>query len=164
MNALKLLTDDHRKHEELLAGLKTGHRYAEFRDELIRHVHIEEEIFYPRLFEVEKLKDAVTLALEEHTLCMQLLQELDDEKLSETVRSAKLTVLTELLRGHEKREEEELFPLVKELATTEYLNEVGTQMRIQKKVTDPEKVLYPDEEEVEGKFFSKVRNSPPASP
>ncbi len=164
MNALKLLTDDHRKHEELLAALKTGHQYAKFRDELIRHVHIEEEIFYPRLFEVEELKDAVTLALEEHTICMQLLQELDDEKLSETVRSAKLTILSELLLSHEKREEEELFPLVKELATTDYLNEVGIQMRLQKKATDPEKVLYPDEEEVEGKFFSKVRNSPPASP
>jgi hemerythrin superfamily protein len=162
MNALKLLTDDHRRHEALLERMKTGKEYAEFRDELIRHVHMEEEIFYPRLFEIPDLKDAVTLALEEHTLCMQLLQELDREEMTQSLRDAKLTILSGLLLGHERREEEELFPLVKELATTEYLNEVGTQMRIQKKETDPEEVLYPGEEEQKEKFFSRVRNSPPA--
>jgi hypothetical protein len=52
--------------------------------------------------------------------------------------------------------------MVKELATTEYLNEIGTQMRIQKNETDPEKVLYPEEDAE--KFFAKVRNIPPASP
>lgn len=162
MNALQLLTEDHRRHEEFLGRLREDRQYAEFRDELIRHVHIEEEIFYPRLFEISHLKDAVTLALEEHTLCMQLLQELDDAKLPEIVRDAKLKILTDLLLGHERREEEELFSLVKELATSEYLNEVGTQMKIQKKNTDPEKVLYPPEDEE--KFFSKVRSTPPASP
>ncbi len=96
MNALKLLTDDHRKHEELLGKLRSDRHYSEFRDELIRHVHIEEEIFY--------------------------------------------------------------------LATSDYLNDVGAQMRIQKKETDPEQVLYPDEEKQEEKFFSRVRSSPPASP
>lgn len=35
-------------------------------------------------------------------------------------------------------------------------------MQIQKKETDPEKVLYPSEDEV--KFFEKVRNSPASSP
>lgn len=162
MNALELLTEDHRRHEDLLDKLHIDRHYAEFRDELIRHVHIEEEVFYPRLFEIPDLKDAVTLALEEHTLCMQLLQELDDESLSDGVREAKLRILSELLLGHERREEEELFPLVKDLATTEYLREVGTQMRIQKKETDPEKILYPPEDEE--KFYSKVRNTPPVSP
>jgi hypothetical protein len=93
---------------------------------------------------------------------MQLLQELDREEMTQSLRDAKLTILSGLLLGHERREEEELFPLVKELATTEYLNEVGTQMRIQKKETDPEEVLYPGEEEQKEKFFSRVRNSPPA--
>lgn len=162
MNALELLTADHRHHEDLLGKLKSDRHYSEFREELIKHVHIEEEIFYPRLWEISELKDAVTLALEEHTLCMQLLQELDDEKLSDVVRDAKLKILTELLLNHEAREEKELFPLVKELASTSYLNDVGTQMRIHKEVTDPEKVLYPPEDEE--KFFEKVRSSPPASP
>lgn len=162
MNALEILVSDHRKHEELLSHLSEDRKYAEFRDELIRHVHVEEEIFYPRLFEIEDLKEVVTVALEEHTICMQLLQELDDDSLSDLVREAKLKILKELLITHEKREEEELFPLVEDLATTEYLNEVGTQIRIQKRVTDPEKVLYPPPEEE--KFYAKVRNTPPASP
>lgn len=160
MNAIELLTADHRKHEKLLDNLKSDRNYAEFRDELIKHVHIEEEIFYPRLWEIPELKDVVTVALEEHTLCMQLFQELDNDELPETVRDAKIKILSELLRNHEKREEEELFPLVKDLASTTYLNEVGTQMRIQKKVTDPEKVLYPPEDEE--KFYAKVRSTPPA--
>ncbi len=162
MNAIELLTADHRKHEELLGKLKNEHLYSVFRDELIKHVHIEEEIFYPRLWEIGELKDVVTVALEEHTLCMQLLQELDNEKLPDSVRDAKIKILTELLLNHEKREETELFPLVKELASHSYLNEVGTQMRIQKKETDPEKILYPPEDEE--KFYAKVRSSHPSSP
>ncbi len=155
MNALKLLTDDHRRHEELLRPENIKKNYQELREELIRHVHIEEEIFYPRLFEI-----AEALALEEHTICMQLLQELDDKDLSETAKSAKLKVLTELMLSHEKKEEEELFPQVNELASLEYLNEVGTQMRIQKKETDPEEVLYPSPDEE--KFYTKVRTTPPS--
>jgi hypothetical protein len=96
MNALKLLTGDHRRHEVLLDQLKDSRKYSEFRDELIRHVNVEEEIFYPRLFEIDGLTPIVTVALEEHTICMQLLQELDDENLNEIVREAKLTVLREL--------------------------------------------------------------------
>ncbi|MES2526223.1 MAG: hemerythrin domain-containing protein [Bdellovibrionota bacterium] len=162
MNALKLLTNDHRKHEELLQAGNIRKNYDELREELIRHVHIEEEIFYPRLFEIPELKEAVALALEEHTICMQLLQELDDQELSETARSAKLKILTELLLSHEAKEEKELFPLVSELASHEYLNEVGTQMRIQKEETDPEEVLYPDPDEE--KFYTKVRTNQPSSP
>lgn len=162
MNVLELLTRDHRKHEESLDRLGENETYEQFRDELIRHVHVEEEVFYPRLFEIGDLKDVVAVALEEHTICMQLLQELDDGNLPETVRAAKLTILKELLLVHEKREEEELFPLVEELASMEYLDEVGKQVRIQKRVTDPEKVLYPPPEEE--KFYAKVRSTPPASP
>ncbi len=158
MNALKLLTTDHRRHEELLRPENIQKNYSELRDELIRHVHIEEEIFYPRLFEIPDLKDAVALALEEHTICMQLLQELDDDQLTETAKVAKLKVLTELLLSHEAKEENDLFPQIKELASLEYLNEVGTQMLIQKKGTDPEEVLYPLPEEE--KFYTKVRTTP----
>lgn len=162
MNALKLLTDDHRKHEELLKSGQLKHNYDELREELIRHVHIEEEIFYPRLFEIEELKDAVALALEEHTICMQLLQELDDVSLSEEAKNAKLRILSELLLSHEAKEENELFPMVKELTSHEYLSEVGTQMRVQKKETDPEKVLYPEPDEE--KFYTTVRTSQTSSP
>lgn len=163
MNAIQLLTDDHRKHEELLERLKSDSSpelYEEFRRELIEHVHIEEEIFYPRLWEVADLSPVVASALEEHTMCMQLLKELDNGNLAVVIRQAKLTLLSDLLLRHIRREEEELFPKVRSLASLEYLKEVGFQMRIQKTVTNPEVVLYPPPDEE--KFYAKVRNTPPA--
>lgn len=153
MNAIDFLIKDHRYQEDLLAQLKKSRSqnmedrlkiFAEFREELIKHVNIEEEIFYPRLKKIPQFEHKVLEALEEHNLCMQLLQELDCNTIDDKVWEAKLSVLSELTRHHVKEEEEDLFGLVKELASEEYLQEMGDQMHFHKQETDPEKVLYPD--------------------
>ncbi|HXH30680.1 MAG TPA: hemerythrin domain-containing protein [Bacteriovoracaceae bacterium] len=153
MNAIEFLIKDHRYQEELLEKLKSSSAsepskreelYEEFRSELIKHVNIEEEIFYPRIKKIPKLEAKVLEALEEHNICMRLLQEIDCKEADDKLWAAKIAVLKELTAHHLKEEEEELFPEVQEMATEEFLEEMGTQMRYHKKVTDPEKVLYPD--------------------
>ena len=150
MNALDFLTREHREQENFLEEMaKAPDRktrlawYEKFREELIKHVSMEEKIFYPRLKKISGLEDKVLEALEEHNLIMQLLQELDAGA-EEKIWKAKLKVLQELTEHHVREEEEKLFCLVKELASDHYLQEMGQQMKIHKKNTDPEKVLYPE--------------------
>ncbi len=153
MNAIDFLLKEHRYQEDLLDQLKATttkdiarreELYEEFRKELIKHVNIEEEIFYPRIKKIPALEAKVLEALEEHNICMRLLQELDLKEPDDKLWTAKVAVLRELTNHHVKEEEEDLFPQVQELASEEYLEEMGTQMRFHKKTTDPEKVLYPE--------------------
>ena len=153
MNAIDFLLKDHRYQEELLEELKNSSTkdiarredlFEKFRADLIKHVNIEEEIFYPRIKKIQNLEPKVLEALEEHNIIMRLLQELDLKEADDKVWMAKISVLRELTLHHVKEEEEDLFPQVQELASEEYLEEMGTQMRYHKKTTDPEKVLYPD--------------------
>jgi hemerythrin superfamily protein len=151
MNALELLTREHREQENLLDELaEARHKdirlslYEKFREALIKHISMEEKIFYPRLKKIPGLEDRVLEALEEHNICMQLLQELDASA-ADKIWKAKMKVLKELTEHHVKDEENNLFPEVRELASEEYLQDMGQQMKHHKKTVDPEKVLYPDE-------------------
>lgn len=150
MNALDLLTREHREQEQLLDELTEARDkserlalYEKFREELIKHVSMEEKIFYPRLKKIPGLEEKVLEALEEHNIIMQLLQELDASA-EDKIWKAKMKVLKELTEHHVREEENSLFPQVKELASEHYLQDMGQQMKIHKKNTDHEKVLYPD--------------------
>ncbi|HXH76271.1 MAG TPA: hemerythrin domain-containing protein [Bacteriovoracaceae bacterium] len=153
MDALTLLTQDHRDQERMLEELldafgedvsKRQNCYDVFKAELVKHINIEEELFYPRIKEIKGLEVKVLEALEEHNICMRLLQELDLTEADEAIWKSKIKVLKELTHHHINDEEEELFPQVKELASAEYLRDMGQQMRFHKSKTDPDKVLYPD--------------------
>ena len=151
MNALEFLIQDHRRQQDFLCQISSAQDterrdlYAKFRENLIKHVNIEEEIFYPRLKKIPSFEEPVLEALEEHNLCMQLLQELDDLDPQDKLFKAKLKLLTDLTLKHIEAEEQILFPMVRELASTEYLSDMGAQMRVHHQHTDPEKVLYPDQ-------------------
>lgn len=153
MNAIEFLIRDHRVQEDLLCQLEAsrpennGEReeiFKRFREELIKHINLEEEIFYPRLKKITALQSKVLEALEEHNICMRLLQELDLQEADEKIWSAKISVLKELTRHHIQEEEEELFPQVQEMASEEFLQQMGGQMHFHKPKIDPEEVLYPD--------------------
>ena len=93
MNAITMLTDDHRTVKKLLSELEsTTERGVKTREELFTrikadltvHEIIEEEIFYPALKEHPKAKDIVLEGYEEHNVVDTLMGELsalpfDDE-------------------------------------------------------------------------------------
>lgn len=141
MDALTFLLRDH----ERLRDLFRRGDYPPLRDELVKHVNVEEEVLYPALMKVPELEPVVLEAWEEHNLCMRLLQELDDMPVEENkFREAKFTTLMKMTLEHLDEEERDMFPLIKKFSNEAYLNEVGEQMRSHKRATDPDEVLYPE--------------------
>lgn len=146
MNAINYLMNDHRSHRARLDEIETNRdAFFAFRDEFIHHVNVEEAILYPNLLTMPEFESYVRRAWEEHSICMQLVQELDDVTIGSQAWNAKFSILKKLVLEHLKEEEDELFPRIKELSSEEFLQEVGDQMLIQEVTTPTEEIIYPEE-------------------
>lgn len=147
MNALSLLILEHESHKKLLQEMQTDISFfTRFREEIIHHVNMEEAFFYPNLLRLSELDKIVREAWEEHNLIMQLIQEMDLLPQGSREWKAKLDVLRKLLLMHIEDEETKLFPIIKNLASEEFLCDVGEQMAVQKTFTPTEEIIYPEEE------------------
>jgi hemerythrin superfamily protein len=118
IDAVKLLVDQHRKLERLLAQVldETGDTgkmtlFAKVGDELTVHIKSEEEIFYPAV-NAARTKDDLLESLEEHLSLKRLLADLLALDPSDRTFEAKFKVLKEQTEHHHKEEEEHLFPAV----------------------------------------------------
>lgn len=148
MDAIEKLLAEHVSHRKLMDDIEMDRSlYSTLRDEFVHHVNMEEAVFYPNLLRVPELEAIVREAWEEHSLCMQLLQEMDELELDSKMWESKYAVFKKLALTHLDEEETNLFPRVREMASKEFLLEVGKQMMIQKASTSTEEILYP---EVEG--------------
>jgi len=76
-NAIEILTQDHRKVDELIADLENlsgadtsanspNMTFIEFRDNFMLHGQVEEQIFYPALKENPETASLVEHAVDEH--------------------------------------------------------------------------------------------------
>jgi hemerythrin superfamily protein len=138
MDAISLLTDDHRTVEQLFKRFeKTSDRATVERrrivDEIIRelsiHAEIEETIFYPAVREsVPPSEEMVLESLEEHHVVKWVLSELDGMPADAERFEAKVTVLIENVRHHVEEEESELFPKVRRALSRTALDEMGEAM------------------------------------
>jgi hemerythrin superfamily protein len=137
-DAIRVLTDDHRKVEDLFVRFeKTGDRAHKQRQDLVQrmiealsvHASIEEEIFYPETRRlVADSTGEVLEALEEHHLVKLTLAELETMDPSHERYAAKVTVLIENVRHHVKEEEEQLFPTVRASVDQGHLREIGDEL------------------------------------
>ena len=144
MDALKLLTQDHRTVERLFkayerAGdraIKEKQRLAEqVIRELSIHASIEEQFLYPTARELsDKLDSQVLEALEEHHLAKATLAELEKISPSDERFDPKMTVLMENIRHHIEEEEKDLFPKLKRLMDRADLAVLGEAMEAAKKL------------------------------
>jgi iron-sulfur cluster repair protein YtfE (RIC family) len=139
MNAVEFLIHEHRLLEEHFEKSD----FSRCREELIKHVNLEEEIFYPRLLKSDLFQETILEAWEDHNLCMQLLQELDGD-LEEKFRQAKFSTLKKLTLEHFKEEEEKLFPTILKKASPAWLEEIGEVMKLHKPEIEADHVLYPE--------------------
>ncbi|HEY2704740.1 MAG TPA: hemerythrin domain-containing protein [Candidatus Dormibacteraeota bacterium] len=142
MDAIELLTRDHRAVEELFSQFdggddETRRTAAEgVIRELSIHAAIEEEFFYPMVKkEVPEAADMVDHGIEEHQEAKQVLAKLDEmiDKAHTKAYAEKMQRLEKLIGDHVEEEENELFPKVREALTKTRLNEVGTLMNKAKK-------------------------------
>jgi hemerythrin superfamily protein len=126
MDAIRLLTEDHKKVKALFReyeGLSDGaHKHRErvveqvFR-ELEVHTQIEEEIFYPafRAKADEEGQDLVRESRQEHHVVDVLMAEMKRLEPDNPEHAAKFTVLMENVEHHADEEEKEMFPEAKKL-------------------------------------------------
>lgn len=124
MDVLEHLTDEHRKVERLLAGLKAsdeGSRRADLFDELDRslstHMAVEERFLYPLISEHIDQESADD-ATDEHDLARQGVAAAR-ERLREGAFEAAIEILEAGIAHHVEEEESDLFPKLRERAAAQ---------------------------------------------
>lgn len=134
MKATALLESQHRKVEALFKKLENGRSDAgplleELADNLAAHMAIEQEIFYPRVKDVDA--DLVNESYEEHAVAELALKRLltTDPDADEESFMARVTTLKELIEHHVEEEEQELFPTVEDKVDEDELAQLGKSMK-----------------------------------
>ena len=137
MNAITMLTNDHRAVKKLLSelestterGIKTREElFARIKAELTVHEIIEEEIFYPALKEHPKAKDIVLEGYEEHNVVDTLMGELSAMPVDDERWGAKAKVMQENVEHHIEEEEGEMFKKARQVFDEAELEELGDRM------------------------------------
>ena len=151
MNALTLLTDDHRRVKKLLRDLEgTTDRAVKTREatfdklksELTVHEIIEEEIFYPELKAHPKAKSIVLEAFEEHNVVDTLMGELSGLPFDDETWIAKFTVMMENIEHHIEEEEGEMFAKARSVFGRAELEDLGARMAARKTDAMREAVVH----------------------
>lgn len=119
-NVIALLEDDHKQVRKMF---KDFEKLAKQGDEagkvematqicmaLKVHTRIEEEIFYPALYEALDESDLVDEAVVEHASAKDLIDQIESMVGSDDLYDAKVKVLCEYVEHHVQEEEKEIFP------------------------------------------------------
>jgi iron-sulfur cluster repair protein YtfE (RIC family) len=138
MDAISLLKADHDKVKELFEKAENAGEsrmasiFEQIKEELEIHTHIEETILYPRLKEIEELKDITLEAVEEHHQAKILLREISSLAEGSSKFEPKLKVLKEDIEHHVEEEENEMFPQMRKLIDAQELEKLGVEMEKEK--------------------------------
>lgn len=145
MDAITLLTEDHRKVKKLLGELaETTNRAEKTRGELLAqigrelraHTTIEEELFYPAFKQAGGKSEDDRMyfeAMEEHRAAGELvLPDLEKTEVTSDQFGGRAKVLKELVEHHADEEEKEMFPRARKLLDADTLAGLGQQMQARK--------------------------------
>ena len=134
MDAIKLLTEQHRRLEAALKQALQAREpaarssaLARAGDDLTKHLTSEEEIFYPAV-KARSTEDILLESLEEHLSLTRLLADLLTLDAAAETWEPKLKVLDEQTVHHHKEEEERLFPAVRKTWESQELVDLGQQL------------------------------------
>lgn len=129
MKATALLEEQHRKVESLFSKLASGDTgvLAELANELVAHMTIEQEMFYPAIRSVDA--EQVTESFEEHAIAELALKRLLATDQNDEAFPARVSVLQELVQRHIDDEESDLFPTVEAEYSSDQLETLGEQMQ-----------------------------------
>ena len=137
MNAISLLTQDHRNVEQLFNRFEAAETAEEKRsltdkviEQLSVHAEIEEQFFYPAVAAKMAERGEVLEAVEEHHMAKLALWELERLPASATNFDAKFTVMKENIRHHVGEEEGDggIFELARKALRASELEELGDRM------------------------------------
>lgn len=140
-DAIAALKQDHREVEKAFAEFKKlgdGNHAPKKKladhicDELLAHMTIEEEIFYPEVKQKAKdAEDVVNEGIVEHSGAKVLIKQIKSMKGNEELFDTKVMVLAEQIEHHVKEEEGEMFP--KAMKSNVDLVALGERMAQRKK-------------------------------
>lgn len=139
MNAVDILTRDHREVDALIATLEqagdstssaTNYRntFEQLVNALSAHMQAEEQIFYPAMRNVEGEEELVEEAYDEHNLVKGLLLQMNSLEPSSTEFQENLKQMKAGIEHHVSEEEGEMFPDAKEKLGEDRLREIGQQI------------------------------------
>jgi hemerythrin superfamily protein len=143
MNAIELLTKDHRKVDELFAQIEAGKGdkmsvFNQLDKELSLHAQAEETFFYPELELSSETSGEVRHSYREHQEVKGMLAELRAGDPSGAEWMSTLLQLKESVQHHVKEEEGELFPKSREVLGQGKLADIGTKIQALKDSQGPE--------------------------
>ncbi len=135
MDAIALLTDQHRKVEKLFSAYEKAQSAAEKRslfeelaDNLAVHTTLEEKVFYPAAY-AYGTRGLLEDALREHLSVKRLIVELAEMVADEESFDAKVRLMKEQVQQHVQEEEAELFPRVRERLNEAQLRALAGRMQ-----------------------------------
>lgn len=133
MDAIELLKADHRKVDKIFSELENGNGnreqlFKELATELTVHAEIEEQLFYPAVKDAEPTHDLVLESFEEHKQMKMVLGDLEQADQQTEQWMAGLKVLMEDVQHHVGEEENDLFPKVKKVLSSQELEDLGERM------------------------------------
>lgn len=132
MKATELLVNQHREFEQLFEQLESVEEGDEkiVREELARnlvgHMAIEEEMFYPAMRDA--MPERIALAEVEHAAARYALAQLLATPPGEPMFRAKAAVLSAMIRNHVAMEEKEILPRAENAIGTEQLQQLSRRM------------------------------------
>ena len=142
MDVFQRLIQDHRIAEQRFAEIeKTSEKeaerrellFAKLREELEAHEVFEEECLYPEIDEVLSAKAVVAEALDEHAEFDAILQEISEIPANKGEWLEKICELKDMVRGHVRKEEENMFPVVRSKLAQSRAEELGRQIEERQK-------------------------------
>jgi hemerythrin superfamily protein len=137
-DAVKLLKNDHRRFEKLMAeGQQTTERARKRRKdvlstlaaEIAAHERKEEKVLYPALKRHSEAKDIVLEGYQEHHVADVLVGELKNMDPADERWGAKFKVLKESLEHHIEEEEGHMFRTARSVLGRDRLEELGRRMQ-----------------------------------
>ncbi|MDQ1557732.1 MAG: hypothetical protein QOD32_792 [Pyrinomonadaceae bacterium] len=139
MDAFELLKNDHAKVASLFDQIEPAtdattrqQLFAQLKQELDLHAHIEETILYPALKQAAETREITEEAYEEHQEVKDLLAELSAMPADSEEWDDLIIELRENVEHHVEEEEGEMFTHARTVLSEQQLNEISAQMSAEK--------------------------------
>jgi iron-sulfur cluster repair protein YtfE (RIC family) len=136
MDIYQLLKKDHKEAKDLFKKIQSGDgdktaSFSKLRQELMIHMEGEEKLFYPVLKKNEQTREQIEEGIEEHKEAKKIIKEMQSLKGDEQWDS-KLEELQEAIEHHIEEEEQELFPMAKNVLSKEQVTSIAEQFQQEK--------------------------------
>jgi hypothetical protein len=135
-DAPSLLKQDHEEVKQMISqwesaeGQEKKQLTKQILKELKVHAQLEELLFYPKMREVQDLKEVVNRSLVEHRGVELLIADMEQMGEDDEMYEATFQVITEMVKHHIEEEEKDMLPKAGEAGID--MNELGEEMEMKK--------------------------------